>query len=268
MNYLDHKYYRKWMSDTVKTSNLFDCEVASINLNETLKVVEKIIDTNTYTQHVVLNAGKVVLMKKDSELKSIIKNCSLINADGQSIVWASKILGSPLPERVTGIDLMEKIIELASKKSYGIYFFGAKEEVVQKVVNHYKEVYPGLKLSGYRNGYFSNEENGEIVDSIKASNADILLVAFSSPKKEYWLSKYGEEMGVPFVMGVGGSFDVVAGVTKRAPKWMQKIGLEWFYRFAQEPKRMWKRYLVGNTKFIIYTLEEKFRILTKKKELR
>ena len=124
------------MSDTVKTSNLFDCEVASINLNETLEVVETIIDTNTYTQHVVLNAGKVVLMKKDSELKSIIKNCSLINADGQSIVWASKILGSPLPERVTGIDLMEKIIELAAEKSYGIYFFGAKEDVVQKVVNH------------------------------------------------------------------------------------------------------------------------------------
>ncbi|MDM5221854.1 WecB/TagA/CpsF family glycosyltransferase [Peribacillus sp. NJ11] len=245
----------------MRTSKIYDCEIAAINMNETLKVVGDIIDKKVYTQHVVLNASKVVLMKEDPELKKIIQDCSLINADGQSIVWASKLLGYPLPERVAGIDLMERIIEMASEKSYGVFFFGAKEEVVENVVNHYKELYPNLKVSGYRNGYFTDDENPEIVETIKKSKADILLVAFSSPQKEYWLSKYGEEMQVPFVMGVGGSFDVVAGVTKRAPKWMQNLGLEWFYRFTQEPGRMWKRYLVGNTKFIIYTLEEKFKML-------
>ncbi|MFB6732274.1 WecB/TagA/CpsF family glycosyltransferase [Bacillus mobilis] len=243
----------------MKTINIFDCPVASLTLQDTLKEIDKTIQEKTPTQHVVINAGKVVLMEEDSKLKKIVQSCKIINADGQSIVWAANLLGRPLPERVAGIDLMEELISLASKKGYSVYFFGAKNEVVKKVVEFYKRMHPNLKVAGYRDGYFNGDENQQIVEGIRKSKADILLVAFSSPKKEYWLAENLDELGVPFSMGVGGSFDVIAGITKRAPLWMQKSGLEWFYRLIQEPGRMWKRYLVGNTKFIITVLKEKYR---------
>lgn len=243
----------------MNTVNIFGCKVASATMQETLKEIERIIETREVTQHVVINAGKVVLMNKDDKLRTIISRCPIINADGQSIVWASRFLGKALPERVAGIDLMENLIKLSSEKGYGIYFFGAKEEVVKSVINIYKNKYPNLKISGYRNGYFSDDEIPEITENMRKSNADILLVAFSSPKKEYWLSENMGNINIPFCMGVGGSFDVVAGITKRAPIWMQNIGLEWFYRFIQEPRRMWKRYIVGNFKFIGLTINEKIK---------
>ncbi|QWH03511.1 glycosyltransferase [Bacillus mycoides] len=241
----------------MKKVRIFDCDVAALTMEETLMEVKGLIKEGVYTQHVVLNASKVVLMQEDDKLKNIIKGCNLINADGQSIVWASKFLGDRLPERVAGIDLMENIVSMAAKEGYRIYFFGAKQNVVENVVDIYKAKYPDIKIAGYRNGYFDVSQNEEIVEEISNSQADILFVAFSSPQKEFWLAQYGEKLSTPFVMGVGGSFDVVAGVTKRAPNWMQKLGLEWFYRFIQEPKRMWKRYLVGNSKFIKYVVEEK-----------
>ena len=243
----------------MKTVNIFGCHVAALNMQETVNEIEKRIVGKIKTQHVVINAGKVVLMDKDEKLKNIIKNCPIINADGQSIVWASKILKKPVPERVAGIDLMEELIKLSAKKGYRVYFFGAKEEVVTKVVDTYKDKYKDLQVAGYRNGYFTEADMPEIVEDMKNSNADILLVAFSSPNKEYWLEENMDKINIPFCMGVGGSFDVVAGKTVRAPKWMQKSGLEWFYRFLQEPKRMWKRYLVGNSKFIAITMREKFK---------
>lgn len=236
---------------------MFGCNVAAINMKETLEAVESLIIKRIPTQHVVINAGKVVLMDKDEKLRDIVNKCPIINADGQSIVWASKFLGKPIPERVAGIDLMEDLIKLSSEKGYGIYFFGAKEEVVCEVIRRYKGKYPNLNISGYRNGYFSKDDMPEIIDDMSKSKADILLVAFSSPKKEYWLSENIDNINIPFCMGVGGSFDVIAGATTRAPIWMQKIGLEWFYRFIQEPSRMWKRYLIGNSKFIYLTLKEK-----------
>ncbi|KOR86520.1 UDP-N-acetyl-D-mannosamine transferase [Bacillus sp. FJAT-22058] len=243
----------------MKTVNIFDCEVASLTIDETVVEVNKIIKKRKPVQHVVINAGKVVLMDENIDLKKIVSECPIINADGQSIVWASLFLKKPLPERVAGIDLMEELIKLSNEKCYSIYFLGAKEEVVKKVVKHYESLYPDVKIAGFRNGYFNQNEEIEIVNNIRSANADILFVAFSSPQKEYFLSKYSKELGVPFQMGVGGSFDVVAGVTSRAPKYMQKIGLEWFYRFIQEPKRMWKRYLVGNSKFLYIVLKEKFK---------
>lgn len=240
----------------MKTIKLFGCDVADLTMEESLNEIERIIDNKIPTQHVVINASKVVLMDKDEKIRNIIKNCKMINADGQSIVWASKFVKKPLPERVAGIDLMENLIKLSAEKGYSIYFFGAKEEVVTEVIRIYKNKYKNLKVAGYRNGYFKDEDVPEIVKNMKESKADIMFVAFSSPKKEYWLAENMESTGIPFCMGVGGSFDVVSGKTKRAPIWMQKLGLEWFYRFLQEPGRMWKRYLIGNSKFIQLTFKE------------
>lgn len=237
--------------------------VNAISMDETIDLVEDIIKGRVPTQHVVINASKVNLMEKDKGLQKIVNQCPLINADGASIVWAAKKLGIPLNERVTGIDLFLKLIELANEKHYKIYLFGAKEEVVVKVKQIFEEKYPNLIIAGYRNGYFKENDEEEIVRNMSESCADMMFVAFSSPKKEYWVNKYLQQLNIPFVMGVGGSFDVVAGITDRAPLWMQNHGLEWFYRFIQEPRRMWKRYIVGNAKFVALTYKTKFSLKNK-----
>ena len=227
--------------------------VNAISMDETVAEVEKIIKAGKPTQHVVINALKVNLMNENAELQKIVNACPLINADGASIVWAAKKLGVPLTERVAGIDLFLNLVKLAAEKGYKIYLFGAKEEVVQKVKKIFMDQYPNLQIVGVRNGYFTEKDEPEIVKDMAESGADMMFVAFSSPKKEFWVNKYLEQLNIPFVMGVGGSFDVVAGVTDRAPKWMQDHGLEWFYRFIQEPRRLWNRYIVGNWKFVAYT---------------
>ncbi len=231
--------------------------VNAISMDETIAEVEKIIAARKPTQHVVINALKVNLMREDKDLRKIVNSCPLINADGASIVWAAKKLGVPLKERVAGIDLFENLVSVAAEKGYKIYLFGAKEEVVTKVKEIFEKKYPKLQIVGYRNGYFTEEDEPEIVKNMAESGADMMFVAFSSPKKEYWVNKYLKQLNIPFVMGVGGSFDVVAGVTDRAPKWMQDHGLEWFYRFIQEPRRLWNRYMVGNRKFVMYTYRYK-----------
>lgn len=225
----------------------------------TLEVIDEAIQNNKHINHVVINAGKVVAMQTDKQLYESVVSCDLINADGQSIVWAGRFLGLQIPERVAGIDLMQNLVRLAHEKGYKCFFLGAKEEVVKKVVDLYTEKYSSSIIAGYRNGYFKQDEEEEVAKQIAASNAQILFVAISSPKKENFQYKYREHLkNINFTMGVGGSFDVIAGVTKRAPEWMQRIGLEWFYRFLQEPGRMWKRYLVGNSKFIYLIFKTKF----------
>lgn len=247
------------MEKRVKFLNTF---VDSLTMDETLEKIQRYIDNKECVQHVVINASKVNLMQQDEELTKIINECPLINADGQSIVWGSKFLGNKLPERVTGIDIFTELVKISAKKGYKPYFFGAKEEVVTEVVRKFKEKYPDLKIAGYRNGYFKDEESKNIAEDIRKSGADILFVAFSSPKKEFWIKEHMEIMQVPFAMGVGGSFDVIAGKTTRAPKWMQKCGLEWFYRFIQEPRRMFKRYIGGNLRFVNLVIRKKLNIKT------
>lgn len=236
--------------------------VNAVTMEETISEVERIISERKPTQHVVINALKVNLMNKNQELKKIVNSCPLINADGVSILWAAKKFGIPLKERVAGIDLFLNLVKVAAEKGYKIYLFGAREDVVQKVKSIFLEQYPTLHIVGVRNGYFSDEEEPEIVADMADSGADMMFVAFSSPRKEFWVSKYLNELHIPFVMGVGGSFDVVAGITARAPKWMQDHGLEWFYRFIQEPRRLWERYIIGNWKFVVYTYYLKLRQLT------
>ena len=238
--------------------NILNTTIDNLSMKETLQRIEQIIENKLQIHHVVVNAGKIVAMQTDMQLRQSVNECDLINADGQAVVWASKILGKPLKERVAGIDLMVNLVDLAYKKDYKVFFFGAKEDVVKKVVDTYSAQYSESIIAGYRNGYFKKEEEQTIAKQISDSGANILFVAISSPTKENFLYENKALLkNVNFVMGVGGSFDVVSGKVKRAPIWMQNSGLEWFYRFAQEPKRMWKRYLVGNSKFIALVLKEK-----------
>ena len=239
---------------------ILNTTIDKISMQETLNIVNKSIENDEHIHHSVVNAGKIVLMQKDVQLRESVNSADIINPDGQAVIWASKLLGRPLKERVAGIDLMENLVELAHQKGYKIYCLGAKEQVVSKVIEKYKQNYSKDIIAGYRNGYFSKEEEPGIAKDIAESGAQILFVAISSPKKENFLYENRETLKVVnFIMGVGGSFDVVSGLVKRAPLWMQRSGLEWFYRLIQEPKRMWKRYLIGNSKFIFLILKEKFK---------
>ena len=239
--------------------NILNTDIHNLSMQETLALVQDKINTGEQLHHVVVNAGKIVSMQKDLELRKSVNESHIINADGQAVVWASRFLGKPLKERVAGIDLMVNLVEMAHKNKNKIFLFGAKEEIVKAVVEKYSEVYSPQIIAGYRNGYFTAEEEKEIAQQIADSGTQMLFVAITSPIKENFLYRHREILkDVNLIMGVGGSFDVVAGKTKRAPEWMQNAGLEWFYRFSQEPKRMWKRYLVGNSKFIFLVMKERF----------
>lgn len=236
-------------------------QIDKLSLDETLDVIEDFIHSRKPHQIVVLNAAKVVKARNNKKLRDIILSADLIGPDGVPLIWVSKLLGDPLPGRVNGTDLMERLVELSNRRGYSIYFFGAKQEIVEKVVKIYSEKYPNLKIAGFRNGYFSPDEETQIVEEIRNAHPDILLIAMSTPMKEEWESRNLQHLNVPVCHGVGGSFDVIAGLVKRAPVWMQKTGLEWLYRIYQEPKRMWKRYLVTNTLFILLVILELGKLL-------
>ncbi|MEG0884547.1 MAG: WecB/TagA/CpsF family glycosyltransferase, partial [Janthinobacterium sp.] len=175
------------------------------------------------------------------------------------VVWASRLLGKPLKERVAGVDLFEALMRRSADKQWRVYLLGAREEVVSEVKRLYELKYPGLTVAGYRNGYWSAEEEPGVVAQITEARADLLFVAISSPKKEHFLGQYQGQMKIPFAMGVGGTFDVAVGRVKRAPVWMQKSGLEWFYRFLQEPRRMFRRYFIEDMGFIRLFFKEALR---------
>jgi N-acetylglucosaminyldiphosphoundecaprenol N-acetyl-beta-D-mannosaminyltransferase len=196
-------------------------------------------------------------MSKDPALRDVISTCAVINADGMSVVVASRLLRQPLPERVAGIDLLERLVARAAADGRSVYFLGARDEVLSELVRRFRARYPSLRIAGWRNGYWTDD--AEVVRAVRDANADLLFLAIPSPRKEFWLAEHLPALGVPFAMGVGGSFDVVAGKIKRAPAWVQRLGCEWVYRLVQEPRRMWKRYLVGNTTFMWLTLKELWR---------
>jgi len=238
--------------------NILGIPVDKYTMAETIQLIDESIASRIPVHHVVVNAAKLVNAQKDLQLKQSIVNCDIINPDGQSVVWASKFLGKPLKERVAGIDVMSNLVALAHERKYKIFLLGAKEEIVKAVADIYGKQYGEGIVAGYRNGYYKKEDEESIARQIADSGAHMLFVAITSPKKEIFLNTYKDVIKTPFIMGVGGSFDVISGMTKRAPDWMQRSGLEWFYRVYQEPRRLWKRYFVTNSVFIYMIFKERF----------
>ena len=203
--------------------------------------------------NIAINAAKVVACEDDGDMRAAVADAHLVTADGQAVVWASRLLGRAVPERVAGVDLMERI-EHAARRGYAVYFLGARPAIVAEVAAIARARFPALRIAGARDGYFTDED--DVVAEIRAAAPDIVFLGFGTPAKEYFMHRRYRELGVPFVMGVGGSFDVYAGAIKRAPSWMQRAGLEWAFRVAQEPRRMWKRYLIGNSRFVAIVARE------------
>ena len=230
----------------------------SATMTETVSVIADRIEKKEFLQHVVVNVAKLVNMQKDAQLAESVKACDLINIDGMGVVLGARFLGHDIPERVAGVDLFHNLLDMSAEKNFPVFLLGAQEEIVAKTVEKVKEQHAGVEIAGYHHGYFWDDEEA-VVNQIKESGARLLFVAITSPKKENFINKWQDQLGVDFVMGVGGTFDVVAGKVKRAPLWMQKYGLEWFYRVLQEPGRMWKRYAETNSKFAWLLLKEKLK---------
>lgn len=237
-------------------AEILACEIDRVDLAGALARCEESIASRRYVQHMAINAAKLVAMRDDAELARVVRGCELVTADGQAVVWASRVLRDPLPVRVAGIDLMEALLERAATKGYRVYILGARQEVLEQAVARLLERHPGLQIVGRRDGYFADAEEAEVAAEIAWARADILFVAMSSPRKELFLGRQGPHMGVPFVMGVGGAIDVVSGITRRAPRIMQRLGLEWLFRLLQEPRRLFRRYAVTNARFIQLVLGE------------
>ncbi|BDS53583.1 UDP-N-acetyl-D-mannosamine transferase [Streptococcus pneumoniae] len=228
-----------------------------LTMKETVDAVEQYVLKKHPLHLMGVNADKINQCHEDEKIKKIVNESGIINADGASVVLASKFLGTPVPERVAGIDLMQCLLELSNKKGYSVYFFGAKEEILQDMLKVFKQRYPNLNVVGYRNGYFSPEDEKKIQEDIKGGKPDFVFVGITSPKKEYIIQSFMDNGINAVFMGVGGSFDVLSGHIKRAPLWMQKLNLEWLFRVVNEPKRLFKRYFVGNVTFIKRVLDEK-----------
>jgi N-acetylglucosaminyldiphosphoundecaprenol N-acetyl-beta-D-mannosaminyltransferase len=235
---------------TFRRIQIAGCPVDDASVDETLSFVDRCIETRASCRHGFINAAKVVSIQKDHRFREALRTCDLLSPDGMSIVWASRLLGMPLPERVNGTNLMWALVQRAADRGYRVFFLGASDDVIRLAVEIFSQRFPPLVIAGYRNGYFSRDEEPEVAAQITESRADILLVGFGSPMKELWLERWVPTMRIPFCMGVGGSFDVVVGRVRRAPDWVQQMGMEWAYRLVQEPRRMWKRYLLGNWVFL------------------
>src|SRR5262249_27944654 len=233
---------------TMRTE-ILGCPVDILSMEETLELARTAMQRKKTTLHVALNVAKLVNMRSDPVLASDVRNSDVVGIDGTGILWAARLLGLPAKERVAGIDLLEGLLAVCAKEGFRPFFLGATPDVVQKASMAVTTTYPAIRFAGVRDGYFNGNQEKGVVAEIHKSGADCLFIGMPTPRKERFLAAYRDQLGVPFIMGVGGSFDVLAGHVSRAPQVMQKLGLEWLYRVYQEPRRMWRRYLKTNTIF-------------------
>ncbi len=193
-----------------------------------------------------MNANKVAMVRSDPSMGELLRRADYVLADGQPMLPLAAMLGLRIPERIDGIGLMRKLLVLADREKFSVYFLGAKQEIVETCVKRVAEEFPGVRMAGFRNGYFTQEEIPEIAAAVREVAPDFLFLGMGSPVKERLADEWRDEFGAQVIQGVGGSFDVMAGLVKRAPVWMQRMCIEWLYRVIQEPRRMFWRYAVTN----------------------
>ena len=216
-------------------------------MEQTVEATDALIKEGRFAHLIGVNADKLLQMRDDPEMDACVRRCEIVNADGASMVMAAKKLGVDLPGRVAGIDLMWELCGLAEREGHRVYLLGAKAEVVAKTAGVLSERYPNIVLAGYRDGYFGDDEFDAVVAEVDQAEPDIVFVGITSPKKERLIERFRE---------LGAKGDVVSGNIPRAPMWMQRANLEWLFRMMQEPKRLVKRYLVGNTRFYMLLRKE------------
>ena len=225
------------------------CPVDVLTMTETVERARAAMRSRNRLQHVALNVAKFVNMRSDPVLRSDVMGSDIIGIDGMGIVLAVRWFGIPVKERVSGIDLFREILTVCAHDGYRPFLLGATSEILSRAADKIVGEFPSIQLAGLRDGYFRSDQELEVVEQIISSKADCLFIAMPTPQKERFLGAHRDRLGVPFIMGIGGSLDIVAGHVRRAPSFMQAMGLEWLFRVYQEPRRMWWRYAKTNTIF-------------------
>lgn len=225
-------------------------------MGQTVAATDALIKDGRFAHLIGVNADKLLQMRDDPGMDACVRRCEVVNADGASMVMAADRLGVALPGRVAGIDLMWELCALAEREGHRVYLLGAKAEVVGKAAEVLAERYPNMTIAGYRDGYFKDEEFDAVVAEVEQARPDIVFVGITSPKKERLIERFRELGARGAFVGVGGSFDVVSGNIPRAPMWMRRANLEWLFRMLQEPRRLVRRYVVGNTRFYLLLRKE------------
>ncbi len=221
-----------------RKADILGIKVAALTMDEAVLTANKFMDSGKPHLIATANAEMIMRATQDKELKEILNSADLVVPDGAGTVWASNYLGVEMPERVAGYDLVQMIFRDAPARKRRIFFFGSAPGIAEKAKAKAESVFPGIQIVGTRNGFFTPEDDESIVSQIKEAKPDLLLAALGVPKQEKWLKAHMNEIGCPLCIGVGGTFDVMAGVVKRAPLWMQKAKLEWLFRGMLQPKRI------------------------------
>ena len=234
------------MADQV---NILGVNVDAVTMAEAVAHVTEAMDVRANVMIATANAEMIMRATHDEELRDILNAAALVVPDGAGTVWAARHLGHAMPERVAGYDLAQELLRRAPAEGRRIYFFGAAPGVAEKAKEKAEQLYPGIEIVGVRNGFFSPADNAAIIAEIKAAHPDLLLVALGVPKQEKWIAAHLAALDVPAAIGVGGTLDVMAGVMKRAPYWMQKAKLEWLFRGLMQPKRAGR--LLALPKFVL-----------------
>lgn len=250
---------------TINRIHMFNINIDNVSLTEASRRILEMAKNKKHSSYVVTpNVDHVIKLQQDIEFKEIYDKAGLVLADGQPLLWAAKFLGIPLKEKVSGSDLFPVVCEMAAKEGLKVFFLGGREGVALAAAERLRGKFPDLNVVGVYSPPFGfdkqKEENDKIIEMLMLTKPDILFVGLGAPKQEKWIYRHLSAMGIPVSLGIGASFDFEAGTIKRAPIWMQKSGLEWFWRFCQEPKRLFKRYFIEDAKFFYLLMAEKRKI--------
>lgn len=243
----------------IREISIFNIRINPLSRAEFLSVISKSTKERRQLAQFGVNSATINDIVRNAEFRHIINNADLVHIDGMSVVWALRSFGYAIPERVATPDLADDVLAMADRERLSLFLFGAKQDTLELCRQRIEKKFPNIIIAGCRNGYYRPEEEKEIFEMINKSNPDILLLGMSSPKKELFFESYRHTIDARYILGVGGYFDIVSGIIKRAPRWMQNTGLEWLYRLLQEPRRLWKRYLIGIHQFFWLVTREKFR---------
>ncbi len=243
------------MSRTIPTVPIYGIPFSKMNMEETVDYLTKAIEERRPTHIITANPIMVMAAVEDPKYGAMMRRADLIVPDGAGVVWAANYVGHPVAERVTGFELLHRLFERGESRRWKAYLLGTSQEIIEAAAEKLQLQYPQVRIVGVRNGFFGPEQDEEVVEAIRQAAPDLLFVARGAETQEPWIAKYKQRLGVPLIMGVGGTFDIVSGKLKRAPVIFQKLRLEWFYRLLQEPKR-YKRMLVL-PKFVVKVLRDK-----------
>lgn len=243
---------------SVPTVSIYGIQFSKLNMQDTVRYLTQRVEQRAATQVITGNPIMVMAGLDSPDFHRVMCGAELVVPDGTGVVWAASHIGEPVAERVPGFDMMHKLLEVGQTRGWRVFLLGSSQEVIERTAKKLEEQFPGVVIAGYRNGFFGPDDDASVIREIRESSPDLLFVARGLNTQEPWIAQYKQELSVPVMMGVGGSFDIIAGVLKRAPRIFQKLRLEWFYRLLQQPSRFGRMFVLP--KFVVKVMRDKEKV--------